>query len=71
VRDEVDAGDGGVKCVTHGAARVGVMWQLGDVHHAREASMVNEKSLRRLFLLTTAALVLAVLVSVGFANVVG
>lgn len=33
--------------------------------------MVNEKSLRRLFLLTTAALVLAVLVSVGFANVVG
>jgi hypothetical protein len=33
--------------------------------------MVNEKCLRRLFLLTTAALVLAVLVSVGFANVVG
>jgi hypothetical protein len=33
--------------------------------------MVNVKSLRLLFLLTTAALVLAVLVSVGFANVVG
>jgi hypothetical protein len=60
-----------MKCVTHGAAGVGLLCQLGDVRHAREASMVNEKSLRRLFLLTTAALVLAVLFSAGFANVVG
>jgi hypothetical protein len=66
----VDAGDGGVKCVTHGAAGVGLLWQLGDVRHAREASMVNEKPLRRLFLLTTTAHVLAVLFLAGFASVV-